>query len=66
MSIDSGMSGNLFSGHYFTMNQNHLNGVLNKVDMDFKHLEANKHNYILNLYPKYINQTSQSENKSEL
>ena len=35
MSIDTGMSGNLFSGNYFTMNKPHLNGDLNKVITDF-------------------------------
>jgi hypothetical protein len=29
MSIDTGMSGNLFGGNYFTMNAGHLRGELN-------------------------------------
>ena len=38
MSIDTGMSGNLFSGHYFTMNKAHLSGDLHQVSTDFEKL----------------------------
>jgi hypothetical protein len=39
MSIDTGMSGNLFGGNYFNMNQRHLHGDLNLIETNFKTLE---------------------------
>ena len=48
MSIDTGMSGNIFSGHYFTMNKGHLQGELNQVKTDFSDLDG----YVLNIAPK--------------
>ena len=39
MSIDTGMSGNLFGGHYFDMNESHLKGQLKKIETSFKKLE---------------------------
>ncbi len=36
MSIDTGMAGNLFAGHYFSMNKDHLDGNLPKIQTNFK------------------------------
>ena len=52
MSIDTGMGGNLFAGHYFTMNAAHLSGKLNKVSSDFEALRADSSNYELKIRPK--------------
>jgi len=38
MSIETGVSGNLFAGHYFNMNAAHLAGDLNKISLSFKNL----------------------------
>ena len=38
MSIDTGMSGNIFGGHYFDMNYDHLRGNLKKIELDFRSL----------------------------
>ena len=38
MSIDTGMGGNYFAGHYFTMNANHLSGKLQPIETSFKKL----------------------------
>ena len=51
MSIDTGMSGNLFSGNYFTMNRAHLSGDLHQVDTDFDKLVSNSANYVLEIKP---------------
>ena len=34
MSFDAGMNGNLFGGHYFDLNKDHVAGNLKKVEMD--------------------------------
>ena len=52
MSIDTGMSGNIFSGQYFTMNQPHLVGELNNVSTNFDILEKTLGSYVLNILPK--------------
>ena len=39
MSIDTGMSENIFGGHYFDMNERHLKGDLPAMETDFKKLE---------------------------
>lgn len=39
MSIDTGISGNLFGGNYFDMNENHRKGNLYKMETNFKILE---------------------------
>lgn len=38
LSIETGMSGNVFGGHYFDMNQNHLDGKLERVETDLTRL----------------------------
>ena len=52
MSIDTGMSGNLFSGNYFGMNKPHLAGELNRVYTNFETLLSKSTNYVLDLIPK--------------
>ena len=49
MSVDTGMGGNIFSGHYFTMNRRHLDGHLNNVSTDFASLLEQPGNYKLTL-----------------
>lgn len=39
MAIDTGMSGNLFGGRYFSMNADHMKGNLKRVHTDFQVLE---------------------------
>ena len=39
MSIDTGMSENIFGGHYFDLNERHLTGDLPRMETDFKKLE---------------------------
>ena len=56
MSIDTGMSGNLFGGNYFTMNAPHLRGELNQVTTSFRQLERGgvenaPTGYILKIHP---------------
>jgi hypothetical protein len=51
MSIDTGMSGNLFGGNYFTMNKGHLRGELNRIELNFRELEdESKQNYVLKIH----------------
>ena len=35
MSIDTGISGNIFGGHYFDLNADHLKGKLLQQETDF-------------------------------
>ena len=49
VSIETGMSGNLFGGHYFDMNQEHLDGELPRIETDLDRLEDP---YILELHGK--------------
>lgn len=49
MSIDTGASGNIFAGHYFTMNAAHLRGDLNKISTSFKDLLSSNSNFVLNI-----------------
>ena len=56
MSIDTGMSGNLFGGNYFNMNHRHLTGDLNKIETSFKTLERGGPDgkplgYVLKIHP---------------
>jgi len=54
MSIDTGMSGNYFAGHYFTMNADHLTGKLQPIETSFKKLnqqEVPGKNKILKINP---------------
>jgi hypothetical protein len=39
MSIDTGMSGNIFGGNYFSLNSKHLKGDLQNIELNFKKLE---------------------------
>lgn len=50
ISIDTGMSGNLFSGKYFSMNEGHLKGELQSVSTDMKALQRDKKNSKLEIY----------------
>lgn len=54
MSIDTGMGGNYFAGHYFTMNADHLAGKLQPMETNFKKLiqqEVPGKNKILKIHP---------------
>jgi len=52
MSIDTGMSGNLFGVDYFTMNKDHLSGQLQKMDIRFsKLMKPDSNNYVLKIHP---------------
>ena len=51
MSLDTGMSGNLFGGHYFTMNSDHLSGKLYRITTNFNELEADDAHYNLQVLP---------------
>ena len=42
MSIDTGNSGNIFGGHFFDQNEDHLKGKLKQVQTDFKRIEGNR------------------------
>ena len=42
MSIDTGMAGNLFAGQYFSMNKDHLDGNLPKIQTNFKQIEKKR------------------------
>ena len=63
MTIDTGMSGNLFTPHYFSMNDDHVKGNLYKMSHDFEelksNLDGNLRNYLLQIQPK--NTTEEDE-----
>lgn len=40
MTVDTGMSGNAFSPHYFSMNSDHVNGSLHPMSTDFENLKS--------------------------
>ena len=46
-SHDTGQSGNLFAGHYFDYNSNHLNGILMEAHTSRSAVELQPHTKLL-------------------
>jgi hypothetical protein len=47
MSIDTGISGNIFSGHYFDMNAGHLQGKLLQQETDFEKIKKESYEMVM-------------------
>lgn len=43
LSFDTGVSGNLLGGHYFDMNEDHLQGKLKTQETDFDQMVGNQY-----------------------
>ena len=61
MTIDTGMSGNPFSPHYFSMHADHATGNLHRIPTDFEELAKGSNgsretrSYLLTIRPKKVN-----------